>query len=159
MIKEEVKEFLVEEGEYDPTDVETMSDYSLRQKIIGLQDTIHQYRSTLSHLRDNIGPRMKAKYRRDLVFLKDKILSQAKSLKESLILPNVYKIRIQINGRIFVIYSKFEDKDEIYTWFEIMNSISQQKVTILEITLLEPYEETIQTPQSRRGNGSKPNSN
>ena len=119
---------------------------SLRQKIIGLQDTINQYRSALNHLRDHPGPRMEAKYRRDLVFLKDKILSQAKSIKEYIILPNVYKIRIQTQGRIFVIYSKFDDKSEIDTLFEMMNSISQQKVNILEITLLEPYEETIQTP-------------
>ena len=34
MIKEEIKELLVEEGEYDPMDVETMSDYSLFDSIL-----------------------------------------------------------------------------------------------------------------------------
>lgn len=40
MIKEEVKEFLVEEGEYDPTDVETMSDYSLFDSILSYHGII-----------------------------------------------------------------------------------------------------------------------
>lgn len=40
MIKEEVKEFLVEEGEYDPTDVESMSDYSLFDSILSFHGII-----------------------------------------------------------------------------------------------------------------------
>ena len=114
---------------------------SLKQKLIGLQDTINRYKDILDHLKDHPGPRMEAKYRRDLVFLKDKILNQAKSLKDSIILPHLYKIRLQTQGRIFVIYSKFDEREEIDTWFELMNSISQEKVTVLEITILEPYEE------------------
>lgn len=114
---------------------------NLKQKIIGLQDTINRYKDTMDHLKDHPGPRMEAKYCRDLVFLRDKILSQAKSLKESIILPHIYKIRLQTHGRIFVIYSKFDEREEIDTWFELMNSISQEKVMVLDITVLKPYEE------------------
>ena len=40
MIKEEIKEFLVEEGEYDPLDVENMSDFRLFDAMLSFHGII-----------------------------------------------------------------------------------------------------------------------